>query len=61
MNAMATIVTIIVVIGCLVLATRSSALRDLGAAGTFRLALIWLVIILGLVATIQLIGLKVGK
>lgn len=58
---MATIVTIIAVIGCLILATRSSALRNLGTAGTFGLALIWLVIILGLVATIQFVGLRVGK
>lgn len=60
MNTMATIVSIITAIGCLILATRSSALRNLGTGRTIRLALIWVAIIIGLVATIQFTGLRVA-
>ncbi|SFG03495.1 hypothetical protein SAMN05518801_10617 [Novosphingobium sp. CF614] len=61
MNQAATIVSIITVIGCLVLATRSAALRGLGMARAFRLALIWAAIILGLVLAIQLTGLRIER
>lgn len=55
------IVSIISVIGCLILATRSSAVRNLGMGRSVRLALIWVAIIVGLVLVIQFAGLRIGQ
>lgn len=61
MNATATIVSIIAVIGALILATRGSRFRELGASRTIRLALIWAAIIVGLAIVIQLTGLRIDR
>lgn len=61
MNTTASIVSLIAVLGALVLATRNSKFRDLGARRMLRLALIWGALIIGLVLVIQLTGLRVRQ
>ncbi|HKR92396.1 hypothetical protein [Novosphingobium sp.] len=61
MNDTATIVAIVTVIGCLVLATRSSALRNAGARHVVRLALIWVAIIFALMALVRLVGVRIAS
>lgn len=56
---MGTIVGVISVIGCLILATRSSSFRNLGLSRTLQYALIWAAIIIGLVVLIQVTGFRI--
>ncbi len=60
MSMTATIVSMISVLACLVLVTRGAPFRGLGASRTARYALIWAVIIVGLVLVIQLSGLRIA-
>ena len=57
---MATIVAMVTVIGCLILATRSSALRNAGAPRIVKLALIWVAIIFALMALIRFTGVRIA-
>lgn len=56
-----TIVSIIAVIACLILATRSAPFRNLGMSGTVKYALIWVAIIVGLVMIIQVSGFRIEQ
>ena len=58
---MATIVSLVTVIGALILATSSSQFRKLGGARMIRLVFIWAVVIGGLVIIIQLTGLRIRQ
>jgi hypothetical protein len=60
MSLTATIVSLISTIGCLILARRSSAFRQLGMNRTITYAVIWGAIILGLVMVLRMTGLRVG-
>ncbi|WP_395394929.1 hypothetical protein WBP07_06280 [Novosphingobium sp. BL-8A] len=57
MSNTATIVGIISVIGALILVTSNSRFRALGFSKGLKLALIWAVIIIGLVMVVQVLGL----
>lgn len=61
MNVTAMIVSIISVIGCLILATRSSALRQLGTKRMVVYALMWGAIIVALVLVIEVAGLRIAQ
>jgi len=61
MNQTAMIVSLISIVGCLVLAFRSSNIRSLGGGQAMRLALIWAAIIIGMVLIVQLTGLRIGS
>lgn len=61
MTSAATIVALITLIGSLVLVSRSSALAHVNRAGLVRLALIWGVIVVGLVLLIQVTGLRLAS
>lgn len=57
MSNTATIVGVISVIGALILVTSNSRFRALGFSKGLKLALIWAVIIIGLVMAIQMLDL----
>lgn len=56
----ATIVSIIAVCACLILASRSSVLRRLGTRRAIGLAVIWAAIIAGLALVIHVAGIRVA-
>lgn len=56
-----TIVSIIAVIACLILATRGAPFRDLGMNKAIQYAAIWGAIIIGLVLVIQLTGFRIEQ
>jgi c-di-GMP-related signal transduction protein len=58
MSNTAMIVGVISVIGALFLVSSNSQFRQLGLSKGIKLALIWAVIIVGLVLTIQLFGIQ---
>lgn len=58
MSNTATIVGMISVIGALFLVTSNSQFRQLGLSKGIKLALIWAVIIVGLVLAIQIFGIR---
>jgi len=55
-NLMATLTSIVAIGCCLLLVSQHSGLRELGPARFIRLALIWAVLIVGLVLVIQVFG-----
>ncbi|WP_159982204.1 MULTISPECIES: hypothetical protein [unclassified Novosphingobium] len=59
MSQTAMIMSAISLIGCLILVTRNSQLRSLGAGKTMRMVAIWAAIIIGLVLVIQLSGFRI--
>lgn len=56
MNLMATLTSILAILACLFLVSQHSGFRQLGFARFIRLALIWAVIIVGLVLVIEVFG-----
>lgn len=61
MSQMPTIVSIISILGCLFLVSRSSAFQDMRGSDMIRMALIWGVIIVGLLLVVQMAGLQLGS
>lgn len=59
MNTTAAIVSMISIAGCLVLALRNPAIRNLEAGKAARLAAIWAAIIIGMVVVIQWSGYRI--
>lgn len=58
MNQASMIVSVMAVVACLFLATRSANIRQLGTRRALRLAMIWIAIIVGLVFAIHFAGLQ---
>lgn len=56
MNQIGTIVSMIAILACLVLASRNSGIRSLGTGKLLRLLLIWAVILVAVVLIIQVFG-----
>lgn len=61
MSLMPTIVSIISILGCLFLVSRSSAFQGMCGSDMIRMALIWGVIIVGLLLVVQMAGLQLGS
>lgn len=59
MNYTGTIVSMIAIGACLVLALRNSEIRSMGAGKAMRMAAIWAAIIIGLVVVIQVSGFRI--
>ncbi|MFT4054252.1 MAG: hypothetical protein QM681_07075 [Novosphingobium sp.] len=61
MNAIAVIVSMISIVGCLILALRNAQIRELGGRRILQLAAVWIAIIVALVWIIQWLGFRIEQ